>query len=179
MLKQKARVVALGVWAGDLALTALSLPIAYALREAVLPIVMPAFFPSRMAPFEQYAFLLVLILPLWALMLFRAGFYRSHRTLPLGEEIWSAMKVSFGGTALLALIIYGLRLDFVSRLFLLVFAAVNFAALATEKVALRLLSRWVRTRGYNFRTVVLVGTGQKAAQLADFLEAHPHWGFRN
>jgi exopolysaccharide biosynthesis polyprenyl glycosylphosphotransferase len=178
MLKQKARVVALGVWAGDLALTALSLPIAYALREAVLPIVMPAFFPSRMAPFEQYAFLLVLILPLWALMLFRAGFYRSHRTLPLGEEIWSAMKVSFGGTALLALIIYGLRLDFVSRLFLLVFAAVNFAALATEKVALRLLSRWVRTRGYNFRTVVLVGTGQKAAQLADFLEAHPHWGFR-
>jgi exopolysaccharide biosynthesis polyprenyl glycosylphosphotransferase len=45
-------------------------------------------------------------------------------------------------------------------------------------VALRLVSRWVRSRGYNFRTVLLVGTGQKAAQLADFLEAHPHWGFR-
>jgi exopolysaccharide biosynthesis polyprenyl glycosylphosphotransferase len=70
------------------------------------------------------------------------------------------------------------RLDFVSRWLLVVFAAVNFALLATEKVALRLVSRWVRSRGYNFRTVLLAGTGQKAAQLADFLEAHPHWGFR-
>ena len=34
MLKQKARAVALGVWAGDLALTALSLPVAYALLGA-------------------------------------------------------------------------------------------------------------------------------------------------
>ena len=178
MLKQKARAVALGVWAGDLALTALSLPVSYALREQILPILFPSVFPARIAPFDQYLFLLVLILPLWALMLFAAGFYRSHRTMPLAEEIWGAMKVAFGGTALLSLVVYGLRLDFVSRLFLLVFAAVNFAALATEKVALRLVSRWVRARGYNFRTVVLVGTGQKAAQLADFLEAHPHWGFR-
>jgi exopolysaccharide biosynthesis polyprenyl glycosylphosphotransferase len=166
------------VWAGDLALTALSLPVAYALREQLLPLLLPSIFPARIAPFDQYLFLLVLILPLWALMLFGAGFYRSHRTLPLGEEIWGAMKVAFGGGALLALAVYGLRLEFVSRLFLLVFGAVNFAALATEKVALRLVSRWVRARGYNFRTVVLVGTGQKAAQLADFLEAHSYWGFR-
>jgi exopolysaccharide biosynthesis polyprenyl glycosylphosphotransferase len=178
MLKQKARAVALGVWAGDLALTALSLPVSYALREQILPLLFPSIFPARVAPFDQYIFLLVLILPLWALMLFAAGFYRSHRTMPLAEEIWGAIKVAFGGTALLALVVYGLRLEFVSRLFLLVFAGVNFAALATEKVALRLVSRWVRARGYNFRTVVLVGTGQKAAQLADFLEAHPHWGFR-
>jgi exopolysaccharide biosynthesis polyprenyl glycosylphosphotransferase len=59
-----------------------------------------------------------------------------------------------------------------------VFAVVNFLFLAGERVALRLLSRWVRARGYNFRTVLLVGTGPKASQLADFMEAHPHWGFR-
>ena len=47
-----------------------------------------------------------------------------------------------------------------------------------SKIALRLASRYVRARGYNFRTVLLIGTGQKAAQLGDFVEAHPHWGFR-
>jgi exopolysaccharide biosynthesis polyprenyl glycosylphosphotransferase len=177
MLKQKARAVALGVWAGDLALTALSLPVAYVLRGILAPL-LPAGLPSPLAPLDRYLFLLVIILPLWALMLFAAGFYRSHRTLPLWEEIWGAMRVSFGGTALLALVVFGLRLTFVSRLYLLIFAAVNFLFLATEKVALRLLSRWVRSRGYNFRTVLLVGTGQKAAQLAEFLEAHPYWGFR-
>jgi exopolysaccharide biosynthesis polyprenyl glycosylphosphotransferase len=36
----------------------------------------------------------------------------------------------------------------------------------------------VRSRGFNFRTALLVGTGPKAAQFGDFLEGHPHWGFR-
>ena len=178
MLKQKARAVALGVLAGDLGLTALSLPIAYVLRQTVLTRLFPRFFPLPLYPFEQYFFLLTLVLPLWGLLLYAAGFYRSHRTLPLGEEIWAAARVAFGGTALLALIVYGLRLEFVSRWFLVIFGGVNFFFLATEKVLLRLTSRWVRTRGYNFRTVLLVGTGSKAASLAEFLEGHPHWGFR-
>ena len=177
MLKQKARAIALGVLAGDLALTALSLPVAYVIRHVVLTRLSPTYFPNPLHPFDRYLFLLALILPFWPVMLYAAGFYRSHRTLPLAEEIWSATKVAFGGTAILALVVYGLRLDFVSRWLLVVFAVVNFGFLATEKVALRLVSRWVRARGYNFRTVLLVGTGQKAAQLADFLEAHPHWGF--
>jgi exopolysaccharide biosynthesis polyprenyl glycosylphosphotransferase len=178
MLKQKARVIALGVLVGDLALTVVSLPVAYVLRHGVLTTLSPSLFPTPLHPFDRYLVLLLLILPFWAVMLYSAGFYRSHRTLPLAEEIWAATKVSIGGTAILALLVYGLHLEFVSRWLLVVFAAVNFALLATEKVALRIVSRMVRARGYNFRTVLLVGTGQKAAQLADFLEAHPHWGFR-
>jgi exopolysaccharide biosynthesis polyprenyl glycosylphosphotransferase len=178
MLKQKARAIALGVLVGDLALTAASLPVAYALRQAALVELFPAIFPTHILPISQYWLLLAIILPLWGTMLWAAGFYRSHRTLPLGEEIWAATKVSFGGTALLALAVYGLRLEFVSRLFLAVFGVVNFVLIASEKVALRLTSRYVRSRGYNFRTVLLVGTGHKATQIGKFLEARPHWGFR-
>jgi exopolysaccharide biosynthesis polyprenyl glycosylphosphotransferase len=178
MLKQKARAVAIVVLGGDLVLTAVSLPVAYALRERVLPALFPRVVPAPIQPFGEYVALLGLILPLWGLLLYAAGFYRSHRTLPLGEEIWAAMKVAFGGTAALAVLIYGLKLEFVSRWFLVVFGAVNFAILASEKVALRLVSRAVRSRGFNFRTVLLVGTGRKAAQLGEFLEAHPYWGFR-
>ena len=178
MLKQKARAIALGVMIWDLALTGLSLPVAYVLRHGVLPLLFPAVFRTPLSPISEYAFLLVLILPIWGLLLYTAGFYRSHRTTPLVEEIWGATKVAFGGTAMLALLVYGLRLEFVSRFFLLVFGIVNFTLLATEKVALRLISRWVRARGLNFRTVLIAGTGQKAAQLGDFVEAHPHWGFR-
>lgn len=177
MLKQKARAIALGVLIGDLALTALSLPVAYLIRHGILPLLFPSGFPSPLYPIERYLALIPVILPVWGLLLYGAGFYRSHRTLPLGEEIWSAMKVAFGGTGVIALLVYGLRLDFVSRWFLVVFGVVNFTFLASEKVALRLLSRFVRSRGYNFRTVLLVGTGEKAAKLAEFLEAHPHWGF--
>ena len=156
----------------------MSLPVAYLVRHGVLTGLFPTVFRTPLSPINQYLFLLVVILPLWGLMLSAAGFYRSHRTLPLGEEMWAAAKVAFGGTAVLALLVYGLRLDFVSRFFLVVYGLVNFIFLATEKITLRLTSRFVRARGYNFRTVLLVGTGQKAAQLGDFLEGHPHWGFR-
>ena len=177
MLKQKARAIALGVLLGELSLTALSLPVAYVLRHGILAPFLPSLFPVAPA-FDRYAVLLLLILPIWAPMLYAAGFTRSHRTLPLFEEIWTVAKIAFGGTALLTLFVYGLRLEFVSRWLLAVFAIVNFLLLSGERVALRLLSRWVRARGYNFRTVLLVGTGPKASQLADFIEAHPHWGFR-
>jgi exopolysaccharide biosynthesis polyprenyl glycosylphosphotransferase len=178
MLKQKARAIALGVLLTDLALTALSFPLTWALRHGFLTSAFPAVFPHPLAPLDQYLLLLFFILPIWGLLLSAAGFYRSHRTLPLGEEIWSAAKVAFGGTAILVLVIYGLRMEFVSRWFLLLFGTVNFLFLASEKVALRLTSHWVRERGFNFRTALIVGTGPKASQLADFLEAHPHWGFR-
>jgi exopolysaccharide biosynthesis polyprenyl glycosylphosphotransferase len=178
MLKEKARAVALGVMIGDLVLTGISVPLAYVVRHVVLPRLLPAWFRAPLWPIQEYLFLLLLVLPLWGVLLYAAGFYRSHRTAPLIEEIWGAIKVSFGGTAILALLVYGLKLEFVSRFFLAVFGLVNFMLLATEKVALRLLSRWVRARGLNFRTVLLVGTGQKAAQIGDFVEAHPYWGFR-
>src|SRR5215831_3633873 len=163
MLKEKARAVALGVMISDLVLTGISLPVAWVMRHVVLTKIFPNFFRAPLWPIQSYLFLLLLVLPLWGVLLYAAGFYRSHRTAPLVEEIWGAIKVSFGGTAILALLVSGLKLEFVSRFFLAVFGIVNFTLLATEKVALRLLSRWVRARGLNFRTVLLVGTGQKAA----------------
>src|SRR5215467_13492186 len=169
MLKEKARAVALGVMISDLVLTGISLPVAYVVRHILLPRVLPAYFRAPLFPIESYLFLLLLVLPLWGVLLYGAGFYRSHRTDPLIEEIWGAIKVSFGGTAILALLVYGLKLEFVSRFFLAVFGVVNFTFLATPPSP---------SRGLNFRTVLLIGTGQKAAQLGDFVEAHPHWGFR-
>ena len=178
MLKQKARAIALGVLLTDLALTGISLPLTWLLRHGFLTSALPSLFPLPLFPLNQYLLLLFFILPIWGLLLSAAGFYRSHRTLPLGEEIWAAGKVAFGGTAILVLLIYGLRMEFVSRWFLVLFGVINFLFLASEKIALRLTSHWVRARGFNFRTALLVGTGPKAAQLADFLEGRPHWGFR-
>jgi exopolysaccharide biosynthesis polyprenyl glycosylphosphotransferase len=178
MLKQKARAIALGLLVTDLVLTGISLPVAWELRQGVLRKALPGVFPLSLVPLDQYLLLLFFILPLWGVLLSIAGFYRSHRTMPLGEEIWDAARVALGGTAILVLLIFGLRLDFVSRWFLVIFGFINFGLLAAEKVAVRLLSRGVRARGFNFRTALIVGTGSKAAQFGDFLEGHPHWGFR-
>jgi exopolysaccharide biosynthesis polyprenyl glycosylphosphotransferase len=178
MLKQRARALAGGLLAADLFLTVVSLFVAHLLRNRVLRTLWPSQFSGPLYPLERYVPLLALILPIWAVCFWVVGFYASRRTLPLGAEIWAAARAVFLGTASFALVAYSLRLTYVSRPFLFLFALTDFALISGEKLAIRALARTARARGYNFRTVVLAGTGPKALSLARFLVAHPHWGFR-
>ena len=178
MLKQRARALAGGLILADLALTALALVAAYAIRNRVLRALWPGSFSGALYPFSRYLVLLAIVLPVFALSLVSVGFYSSRRTLPLWEELWGAAKAVFLGTASVALLVYAFRMTFVSRPFLFLFAFVAFLMLAVEKLAIRAAAQSARARGYNFRTVVLAGTGARAFALAQFLEAHPHWGFR-
>ena len=71
-----------------------------------------------------------------------------------------------------------LRLDFVSRPFLLLFGIIDLVLLIGEKVALRLFARQVRRRGYNYRTLLIVGINPRAEEVARIIQAHPHWGLK-
>jgi len=178
MLRQRARALAGALIAADLLLTAVSLGAAYLLRNHVLRALWPGAFAGPLYPFSRYLLLLALVVPVFALCLVAVGFYSSRRTLPLWEELWAAAKAVFFGTATVALLVYALRLTYVSRPFLFLFALVDFALLATEKLLIRSTAQSARARGLNFRTVVVAGTGPRAVAMAQFLEAHPHWGFR-
>ncbi|NJL27672.1 MAG: sugar transferase, partial [Thermoanaerobaculia bacterium] len=113
------------------------------------------------------------------------GRYRSHRTVALGEEAQALIRVCATGLAILALAIYSLRLDQrllkddeISRLWVLLFAVFACLLLMSEKLALRTLSRYVRSRGFNYRTVLIVGTNSAARALADSIRNHRYWGYR-
>jgi exopolysaccharide biosynthesis polyprenyl glycosylphosphotransferase len=178
MLRQRARVLAGSLLFADLALTALSLLVAHGLRGGLLRRLWPDEFSGPLYPLSHYVSLLAIILPIWAVCLFSVGFYRSRRTLPFGEEIWAAAKAVFFGTATFAMAVFALRRVDVSRPFLFLFAFVDFSLLSMEKLVIRSLARNARARGFNFRTVILAGTAAKARVLGEFLEHHPHWGFR-
>jgi exopolysaccharide biosynthesis polyprenyl glycosylphosphotransferase len=178
MLRQRARALAGALIFTDLLITVLSLVLAYALRNGVMRRLWPAEFFGPLYSFSRYLALLILIVPIWTAALVSAGFYRSRRTLPYWEELWSAAKAVFLGTATLALAVYALKITFVSRPFLFLFALIDFLFLASEKLIIRSVAQKARARGYNFRTVVLAGMAPKALSLGRFLEKHPHWGFR-
>jgi exopolysaccharide biosynthesis polyprenyl glycosylphosphotransferase len=178
MLKQRARALAGALILADLALTTASLLVAYVLRDHVLRAIWPGAFAGALYPFSKYVIVLALVLPVFALCLVSVGFYSSRRILPLWEELWAAAKAVFLATATLTLLVYAFRLTYVSRPFLFLFALIDFALLASEKLLIRSAAQSARARGYNFRTVVLAGTGPRSLALAQLLEAHPHWGFR-
>lgn len=178
MLRQRARALAGAQFAADLAVTVLSFLLAHALRNRILWRLLPKDFSGPIYPVTHYAALLALILVIWTAALWSVGFYASRRTLPLWEEVWGAAKAVFFGTAVLTLAVYTLQWRDVSRPFLFLFALLDFLLLAASKLVIRTGTRRMRARGYNFRAVIIVGTGSKGAALARFIEAHSHWGFR-
>ncbi len=185
MLKERARLLAGLIFSADLLLTAAAFFLAYWGRAELLPALAPDTFAAPFYPIETYLPLLPLLLLIWGSLLLISGRYRSHRIVPLAEEAWEIIKVCLSGLALLALVGFALRLDTlllgedqISRLWILLFGVSACLLLLTEKLTIRLLSRFVRSRGYNYRTVLIVGTHAGAIDLADSIRNHRYWGYK-
>jgi exopolysaccharide biosynthesis polyprenyl glycosylphosphotransferase len=178
MLKERAKLVAYWVWTTDLVLTAVAFLLAWWLRSHVLPQVFPATFPTELYPLSRYLGLLPLVLAIWTFLLVTREAYTSRRTVALALEAWHVFQVVGGGVLTLAAAGWLLRLEFVSRPFLILFGVINLVLLLGEKLALRLSARHVRSRGLNFRTLLLVGINPRSEEVARIIEEHPHWGFK-
>jgi exopolysaccharide biosynthesis polyprenyl glycosylphosphotransferase len=185
MLKERARLLSLAVFSLDLVLVAAAFVAAHWLRSAVLPSVAHGSFPGELYALRFYLPLLPVALSVWGLLLLRFRRYRSHRTTPLLLEAWEVVQVSGAAMVAFTLLLYVLRLDErmlpqdrVSRAWLLLFALLSCLLLLAEKVMVRVVARYVRSHGLNYRTMLLVGTGPSAQAVARSIHEHAWWGFR-
>ncbi len=185
MLKERARIIAGTVFLLDLSLVVVAFFVSYWLRSTTLPWVLPGQFPQPLYPLAEYLPFLPVALLIWGVLLLRTGRYRSHRTVPIVEEAWAIIRVCATGIVVFALLLYALRIDElvleddrISRLWIALFAVVACLLLLTEKLALRITSRYVRARGFNYRTVLIVGTSPLAREMARSFDQHSFWGYR-
>jgi exopolysaccharide biosynthesis polyprenyl glycosylphosphotransferase len=185
MLKERARILTVGIFLLDLSLVSAAFLLALALRSSLLPWVAPVAFPSRLYPLSEYLPLLPLALTIWGSLLLSSGRYRSHRTVPLLDEAWAILRVCLSSAVVFTLILYVGRVDErllgndkISRFWVFLFAVLVCLFLLAEKLAIRTTSRYIRTRGYNYRTVLIVGTSPAALRIADSIRGHRFWGFR-
>ncbi|HEX2833001.1 MAG TPA: sugar transferase [Thermoanaerobaculia bacterium] len=178
MLKQKARVIARIVFGVDLALTSIAFFTAFVIRDVVLPIADPSHFPTGLFPLSEYLKIYPLVLIIWSVLLFTYDSYHSHRTIPLTKEALTTVRVIVVGTVLLATLAYLLPLRQLSRAWFVLFGALNVVLLVAEKVLVRVIARWVRSKGLNYRTILIVGTGRRATDIARMVADHKYWGYK-
>ncbi|MEJ2086032.1 MAG: hypothetical protein P8Y44_10210, partial [Acidobacteriota bacterium] len=183
MLKERARIVAGGLFALDLILVASGFLVAFWLRSAVLPRLGVA--ESNLYPLARYLPLLPLVLAIWGVLLLSFNLYHSQRTTPLEAEAWDILRVCSIGTLLLVLFIYLFRIDDallgpdkISRLWILLFVLLACILLLARMLVVRLIARSVRLEGYNYRTVLIAGTNVTGRRIAESIESHPYWGYR-
>jgi exopolysaccharide biosynthesis polyprenyl glycosylphosphotransferase len=178
MLKQKARLVARIVFAVDLALTSIAFFAAFVIRDVVLPHVDPAHFPTGLFPLSEYLKIYPIVLILWSILFFQYNSYHSHRTVPLTREALTTVRVVGFGTVLLATLAYLMPLRQLSRSWFVMFAFLATILLLMEKILVRVIARWVRSKGLNYRTVLIVGTGRRATDIARLIFGHKYWGYK-
>ena len=115
--------------------------------------------------------LVFLIFPLFSL-------YRAWR----GESIWSEVRsVSFawGAVFLILLVVSQLSKSYFAfqQSWAIAWFFTAGGLLATSRFALRLLLRWFRSRGFNFRNIVIVGAGRLGQQISEQLQTASWTGF--
>ncbi len=178
MLKQKALVIARIVYGVDLALTTVAFFAAFYIRDLLLPLIFPAHFPTGLYPLAEYLKIYPIVLIMWSVLLFTYDSYHSHRTIPLTREGLNTFRVVGVGTVLLATLAYLLPLRQLSRSWFILFAVISATLLVAEKILLRVIARWVRSKGLNYRTLLIVGTGRRATDVARMIAGHKYWGYK-
>ncbi|HET8798069.1 MAG TPA: hypothetical protein VFO89_10305, partial [Thermoanaerobaculia bacterium] len=178
MLKQKARVIARIVYGVDLALTSIAFFAAFVIRDVVLPALVPDQFPTGLFPLTEYLKIFPLVLIIWSVLLFTYDSYHSHRTIPLTREAFTVFRVVAVGTVILATVAYLVPLRQLSRSWFILFAVFSAMLLVAEKILVRIIARWVRSKGLNYRTVLIVGTGRRATDIARMIAGHKYWGYK-
>jgi exopolysaccharide biosynthesis polyprenyl glycosylphosphotransferase len=106
------------------------------------------------------------------------GFYVSHRLSQWPRQIREIFVAVTAITAILFTLRWPLDFIFASNRFLIIFWCLTFSVLTLARVAGLQLLYFLRSRGRNLRSIVIVGRGSDAAALGDRIEQEPTLGYR-
>jgi exopolysaccharide biosynthesis polyprenyl glycosylphosphotransferase len=178
MLKQQARFVARVVYLLDLGLTAAAFFGAFLVRDWLFPILLPKHFPTGLLPIGEYLKFFPVVLIVWSFLLLRSDTYHSHRTVPLGRETFATLRLVALGIVLLGTVAWFGQFAQLSRMWFLLFGVLTASFFVGLRIVIRAVARYVRARGMNYRTILIVGTGRKAREIVRVIEGHKYWGYK-
>jgi Undecaprenyl-phosphate glucose phosphotransferase len=172
MFAKNRQLFATGVFLFDGILIAVSWLVAYWLRFYALGIAAPLGVPS----ISLYLWFGAVLTPVALMVLRSLRLYRSARTVRLSHELFALIQGVVAVTALAGLGSFLSRGE-LSRTVLLLFAAVASLLLCGTHAAGRVALRALRRNRRNLRHVLIVGTGELAADLERKMTSVPDYGF--
>jgi len=133
---------------------------------------------SGIATLAEHAWLLLIIIPIWEGALIWTGVFKPSRTVGLGDTAWTVIATVFVAAGVFGALAFALQLTFMSRGLIMIFILLSALVLAVEKCALVTMLGAARRRNRNLISVLVVGTGPRALEFVNDVQAHPEWGMR-
>lgn len=128
--------------------------------------------------FAESLFPIVCIIPVYLLLYNVFDLYSARRTKPLHREISAIIKVNLISAILLMTCLFVFKLINFSRLMLLIFFTLNTGLTAGSRIAIRLLLKKYRKRGYNQKHCLVVGATNSSVAFIEKVHKNPHWGYK-
>lgn len=178
MIKYFRRQFNFSCFLADVAALVLSFLTAYLLRHDILPELSRTLASRPMFPFRDYFPIFLLCSLTMLVVLFIVKAYHAKIGSPLLQLFFINLKGVIGAFIVTLSLAYLLRLIFLSRTFLFLFA---FAFLVFSTLFKYLVSQWFRKglrKGRLFKAAVLVGANERARRLAEILTSKPELGLR-
>jgi exopolysaccharide biosynthesis polyprenyl glycosylphosphotransferase len=168
MIDQRKRIFAVNIWLMDLMLTAASFFLAYGLR---LQLDVEG---HTVMAIRFYVWLLLIVLPIWAILLPLFRVYSELSLPPLNQILRLTQAIAFAWL-ITASTLYFLKPDAPARLIVFFTLVLNYVLLVSYRVV---LLRLKKHSALDVRHVAVIGNGATAGEFARSVEEHRDWGFK-
>lgn len=135
-------------------------------------------FIKKVYPLEKYAWMMIIVVPLWIVCLSHFGVYQSIRKKKFKDLFWDIFDASVLAVLTFSAIAFLLKLEILSRAFVIILFVSIILMLIIEKWSVLALLQHMRRQGYNYRVLLIVGSGERAENFAQMIDEHPHWGLK-
>jgi exopolysaccharide biosynthesis polyprenyl glycosylphosphotransferase len=132
----------------------------------------------KLPPLWDYLWMILIVIPIWITSLSQIGVYKEIREKSFGNILWNIFDASLLAILIFSAFAFLLKLDVQSRTFIIILFICTFLMLSAEKIVALASLRYIRRKGYNYRVILIVGSGERAKKFISIIKSHPHWGFR-
>jgi exopolysaccharide biosynthesis polyprenyl glycosylphosphotransferase len=127
---------------------------------------------------SQLSWFFILFIALWGFFLYFSGMYSSLRLKKMSEVTLIIYQAAYFSFFTFTSLCYALRTAHISRLFVLLAFIYASLLLIVEKVALVRFFRNLRKRGFNYKSILIVGTGERARHFIRWIDKNKEFGLK-
>jgi exopolysaccharide biosynthesis polyprenyl glycosylphosphotransferase len=122
--------------------------------------------------------LVLITIPTWISLMSMDGVYANFRTKLFIEILFRVMRTGVASLLVLGSGVFLFKMNLTSRMYVAVFAATALLGLFIVKAYWRWFLDYVFRQGYNLVNIVIVGTGTRAQEFIQLVQAHSNWGLK-
>jgi exopolysaccharide biosynthesis polyprenyl glycosylphosphotransferase len=127
---------------------------------------------------KAHFWLVVITIPAWIRLMSAAGVYANFRTKLFIEICWQVLRTGVASLFVLGSVVFILKMELTSRMYIAVFVVVALIGLFLSKAAWRWFLDYISRQGYNLTNLLIVGTGKRAQEFIRLVHAHANWGLK-